>query len=201
MRAAMLLLLLGPGGLGQAPSLPDEAFFRGDPLQIMQTCMARAVALAPRKGRVLAQAGRVHLFAKDRKAAEACFERALLLPDADARRLVGQAWLETGAAKEGVATLLGTIDFDRSAKNYQRDAAIVLMDQGFPKEAEAVMAKAFENGPTDWNNAVEFGRACLRNGRQDLAGVWLAKAAAANRKQAEFWCEVGLALAEKGAPR
>ncbi len=201
MRAALLLLLLGPGGLSQAPSLPDEAFFKGDPLQVMQTCMDRAVALAPGKARVLAQAGRVHLFAKDRKAAEACFERALLLPDVDARRIVGQAWLETGAAKEGVAILLGTIDFDRSAKNHQRDAAIVLMDQGHPKEAEAVMTKAFENGPRDWSNVVEFSRACLRRGRQDLAGVWLAKVAVDNRKQADFWCEVALALAEKGAPR
>ena len=200
MRATGLALALGCVLGAQVPERPTEAFFKGDPTQVMLACAERAASLKPRKDRVLAQVGRAHLIAGDRTKAESYFSR-VVGGDGEAFRWMGQAWLECGHPKVGVATLLKVAEQDPAAKNIQRDAAVVLMDAGFAKEADEVMTGAFRVAPRDWQNVAAFGRACLRQNRQDLAAIWFERIMTTRRKTEGLWNEIALAFADQGVER
>ena len=200
MRAIALALALGSALGAQIPDPPTEAFFKGDPTQVMLACAERAASLKPRKDRVLAQVGRAHLIAGDRVKAEAYFQR-IVGGDGEAYRWMGQAWLECGSPKVGVAALIKVAEQDPTAKNIQRDAAVVLMDWGFAKEAGTVMTGAFQVAPRDWQNVTAFGRACLRQKRQDLAAIWFERIMTTRRKTEGLWNEIALAFADQGAER
>jgi len=200
MRSTVLALVVGASLLAQVPEPPTEAFFKGDPTQVMLACAEKAVSLQPRKQVVLAQAGHAHLIAGDKAKAEAYFDRSAS-GTAETYRWLGQARLECGQAKEGIAALRQVGGRETYSKNAQRDAAVVLMEAGFPKEAEEIMDGAFQMGPKDWQNVMAFGRACLRQKRQDLASVWFARIMANQRKAEGLWNEIALAFADQGAER
>jgi tetratricopeptide (TPR) repeat protein len=166
----------------------------------MLACVERAANLKPKKDRVLAQVGRAHLIAGDRAKAGAYFQKAAT-GDAEAQRWIGQARLECGDPKAAVTTLLEVSGQDLRAKNAKKDAAVLLMDFGFPKEADILMNSAFDLGPRDWQNVTAFGRACLRQKRPDLAAVWFARIMTTQRKEEGLWNEIALALADQGLER
>lgn len=200
MRSTCLALALGCALGAQVPDHPTEAFFKGDSTQVMLACAERAASLKPRKERVLAQAGRAHLIAGDRVRAESYFQRASS-GDPDATRWIGQARLECGEAKAGLATLLAVVGEDSRAKNAKKDAAVLLMDFGMPKEAEEVMSGAFAMDPRDWENVMAYARACLRQKRQDLAAIWIARIMANRRKNEELWSDIALSLLDARSER
>ena len=200
MRTTCLALALGCTLGAQVPDQPTEAFFKGDPTRVMLACAERAVSLKPRKDRVLAQAGRAYLIAGDRAKAESYFQR-VVGGDGEAFRWMGQAWLECGKPKLGLATLLKVAEQDPTAKNIQRDAAVVLMDAGFAREADEVMTGAFRIAPRDWHNVTAFGRACLRQKREDLAAIWFERIMTTRRNTEGLWNEIALAFADQGVER
>lgn len=197
MRILFMAALALPG-LGQSP---DEAFFKGDPKQVMLACAEKARALAPRKERILAQVGRAYLVAEDRPKAEAMFHGAFK-GDAETQRLIGQAWLECGFKDEAKsAFIILPAKAGYSGKNALAAAAVNLMDGGLVQLAEDLMRTAFQLDPRDWQNVTAYGRACLRQGHQDLAAPWFAKIMTTRRKEEGLWNEVALALADGGAER
>jgi tetratricopeptide (TPR) repeat protein len=200
MRSTCLVLAFGCSLGAQVPDPITEAFFKGDPTQVMLACAERAVSLKPRKEPVLAQVGRAHLIAGNKSKAEAYFQKAST-GEAEAQRWIGQAQLECGDAKTGVATLLDVTGQNLRAKNAKKDAAVLLMAFGFPKEADATMSGAYAMGPRDWQNVTAFGRACLRQKRQDLAAVWFERIMKTQRKEEGLWNEIALAFADQGAER
>jgi hypothetical protein len=200
MRSTCLILALGCTLGAQVPDPLTEAFFKGDPTQVMLACAEKAVSLKPRKEPVLAQAGRAHLIAGNKSKADAYFQMAAT-GEADTQRWIGQAQLECGDAKAGVSTLLGVSGQSLRAKNAKRDAAVLLMDFGFPTEADAVMSGAYAMAPRDWQNVTAFGRACLRQKRQDLAALWFERIMKTQRREEGLWNEIALALGDQGAER
>ncbi len=194
---SLLLLLMGLPLLSQA----DEAFFKGDPKALMLACAEKARALAPRKERILAQVGRAYLVAEDRPKAETLFLVASG-GDSETYRLVGQAWLECGFREEAKAAFkTGAARAGYSGKNVLAAAAVNLMDGGLVQLAEELMETSFQLDPKDWQNVSAYGRACLRQGRQDLAAQWYAKIMVKRRKQEGLWNEIALAMADGGAER
>jgi tetratricopeptide (TPR) repeat protein len=200
MRSFILAAAMMPVLTAQMPAQPDETFFKGDAAQIMVSCAERAASIKPRDQHVLAQVGRIHLLARDLPKAESYFSRALS-GDGEAYRWMGQAWLESGETEKGLNALMQVPQRDWRAKNTQRDAAVLLMDAGFPKEAESVMKAAFAVDKYDWQNVTAFGRACLRQRRPDLAADWFSLIMANRRKEEGLWNEIALAFADQGEER
>ncbi len=200
MRPVFLLISAIPALIAQAPDKPDESFFKGDIAQVMTACAERAATIKPRDPRVLAQVGRIHLLNHDQVKAETYFNRALA-GDGETYRWMGQAWLECGKTEKGLQALTQVPQRGWQAKNTQRDAAITLMDAGFPKEAESVMKAAFAVDRYDWQNVTAFGRACLRQKHQDMAAEWFALIMANRRKEEGLWNEIALAFADQGEER
>lgn len=207
---ALLGLLLGaPSALAarpaedpvQASAKFTETLFKGDPKQVMLACAEKARALAPRKERILAQVGRAYLVAENRPKAEAMFKGAVG-GDAETQRLIGQAWLECGFKDEARAAFKNVPSrAGYYGKNALAAAAVNLMDGGLVQLAEDLMQIAFQLDPRDWQNVTAYGRACLRQGRQDLAAQWFAKIMTTRRKHEGLWNEIALALADGGAER
>lgn len=194
------LLLAAPLLAAQAPMVPDEAFFKGDPKAIMLACAARAVELKPRNPHVLAQAGRIQLAAGERAKAEASFQAALP-GDAESVRWTGQGWLESGETDKALGMLTHIPHMGLLAKDELRAGAVLLMDSGHAKEAEGVMRDLFTWDPGDWEDLAAYGRACLRQKHQDLAAAWYARAMGPRRKEGEFWAEIALSVEEQGVER
>jgi Flp pilus assembly protein TadD len=79
-------------------------------------------------------------------------------------------------------------------------AAVVLLDGGNEAKAVELMEKAWSLDPKDWQNCVEFGRACVRNGKKDLAATWFERTVQARPKEERMWNEIALAYADGGVP-
>lgn len=178
----------------------DEAFFKGDPKAIALACAEQARSLKPKKNHVLAQIGRIQLAAGDRAGAEASF-KAALPGDSETYRWIGQGWIEAGETDRAAALLPGMPIDGWSAKDEMRTAAALLMEAGRPKEAEALMARLFQKDRWGWENMSAYARACLRQGRQDLAAVWYMHALDAKRDVPPLWNEIAISLSDRGEER
>lgn len=197
----ILLLLASATAAAQAPKPAfDEAFFKGDPRAIALACAEQARSLKPKKDHVLAQVGRIQLAAGDRADAEANF-KAALPGDSETFRWVGQAWIEAGEADRAAPLLKDMPISGWSAKDEMRTSAALLMDAGRAKEAEALMKRLLEKDRWDWENMSAYARACLRQGRQDLAAFWYAKALDAKRDVPALWNEIAVSMSDKGEER
>ncbi len=190
-------LLLSLPLLSQA----DEAFFRGDPKEVMLVCAEKARILAPRKSSILIKIGRAHLVAGDRVKAEEAF-KAAYSTNSETRRMIGQAWLDCGFTAEALTEFKRlVIRTGTSGRNAMVAAATNLMDAGLTQPAEQLFEDTLLMAPLDWKGASVFARACLRQGRQDLAAKWYAEAIGKYRSEAKYWNEITVAFAEGGAER
>jgi Flp pilus assembly protein TadD len=195
MRWTMLLLAIPLFAQGL-----DEATFKGEPRKLAGACADRARLLRPKDGHMLAEYGRAFLAAGDKAKAEACFmlARAESGKDGETHRLIAQAYLRNGHAKEGLKALEDMQLVDPKGKNVFTKAAVNLADAGLAKEGDALMERAWILDPTDWQNCVAYGRACLRKQRREGAAKWFARASQAKPQEERMWNAVALAYADHG---
>jgi len=179
----------------------DEASFRGDPKKLAGNCADRARLLRPKDGKMLAEYGRAFLAAGERAKAEDCFQLARMDKprDADVHRLIAVAWLRAGQRTEGLKAISDMQVADPKDKNAFTRAAVNLQDFGLSKEAEALMERAWILDPSDWQNCVAFGRACLRKTHREVAAKWFARASQAKPQEERMWNAIALAYADHGA--
>jgi Flp pilus assembly protein TadD len=179
----------------------DEASFRGEPRKLAGACADRARLLRPKDAKMLAEYGRAFLAAGERTKAEDCFQLARLdkPKDADVHRLIAVAWLRNGQRTEAMKAIADMQVADAKDKNAFTRAAVNLQDFGLPKEAEALMERAWILDPSDWQNCVAFGRSCLRKGHRDTAARWFARASQAKPQEERMWNAIALAYADHGA--
>jgi len=198
-RAVALFFLATPMLVSQGT---DAAYFKGDAKAIMVACADRARAIKPKDSRLLAEYGRAYLAGGDRAKAEGAFAAAIASDPKDAQThfLIGYAWQMNGFKAEALAAFDKMVAMDPKGKNAFHRAAIVLLDGGNESKAVELMEKAWLLDKEDWQNCVEFGRACLRNGKKDLAALWFERTVAAKPKEERMWNEIALAYADGGVP-
>lgn len=179
----------------------DETTFRGDARKLAGTCADRARLLRPKDAKMLAEYGRAFLVAGERAKAEDCFQLARIESpkDADVHRLIALAWLRGNHRPEAMKALADMQAADPKAKNAFTRAAVNLQDAGLTKEADALMERAWILDPSDWQNSITFGRACLRKARRDGAAKWFARASQAKPQEERMWNAIALAYADNGA--
>ncbi len=197
MRRLALCLLVLPLG---AQAL-DEAAFRGEPRHLAGACADRARLLRPKDAKMLAEYGRAFLAAGERAKAEECFQGARIDKprDADVHRLIAVAWLRAGLRAEALKAIADMQVADPKDKNAFTRAAVNLQDLGHAKEADALMERAWILDPSDWQNSVAYGRACLRKNRRDAAARWFSRASQAKPQEERMWNAIALAFADHGA--
>jgi Flp pilus assembly protein TadD len=179
----------------------DEATFRGDARKLAGACADRARLLRPKDAKMLAEYGRAFLAAGERSKAEDCFQLARIESpkDADVHRLIAVAWLRAGHRPEALKALADMQIMDPKAKNVFTRAAVNLEDFGLAKEADGLMERAWILDPSDWQNCVSFGRACLRKAHRETAAKWFARASQAKPQEERMWNAIALAYADHGA--
>ncbi|GLH73212.1 hypothetical protein GETHLI_17140 [Geothrix limicola] len=179
----------------------DEAAFRGDPKRLAGSCADRARLLRPKDAKMLAEYGRAFLAAGEKAKAEDCFQLARMdkPKDADVHRLIAVAWMRAGQRAEALKAIADMQMADPKDKNAFTRAAVNLSDFGHAKEAEALMERAWILDPSDWQNCVAFGRACLRKGHRDASAKWFARASQAKPQEERMWNAIALAYADHGA--
>jgi len=179
----------------------DEAAFRGDARKLAGACADRARLLRPKDAKMLAEYGRAFLAAGEKAKAEDCFQLARIdkPKDADVHRLIAVAWLRSGQRAEGLKAIADMQTADPKDKNAFTRAAINLRDFGHAKEAEALMERAWILDPSDWQNCVAYGRACLRKAHREAAARWFARASQAKPQEERMWNAIALAYADHGA--
>jgi Flp pilus assembly protein TadD len=200
-RLAWLLFLGGTALLGQtAPGL-DPGFFLKDPKTIMVVCADKARAQRPDDSRMLAEFGRIYLAAGLRDRALDAFQRAARLGKRDAatHALIAKAWLTQGAKAEALAAAKQAAELAPRNEAILGPLGVQFTDAGFPVEGNGFMEQAYAAAPTDWEMAVAFGRACLRNKNPDLAAVWFRHALTGRSGDEKVYTVVGLAYADRGA--
>jgi Flp pilus assembly protein TadD len=150
---------------------------------------------------MLAEYGRAFLVAGERSKALECFQLARMESpkDADVHRLIAAAWLRAGQRVEALKAIADMQLVDPRAKNAFARAAVNLQDGGLPREADALMERAWILDPSDWQNSVAFGRACLRKGQRESAAKWFARACQAKPQEERMWNALALAYADHGA--
>lgn len=197
----MRLLLCGLLALPLLAQGLDEASFRGDARKLAGACADRAQLLRPKDARMLAEYGRAFLAAGERAKAEACFQlaRAESPRDAEVLRLIALAWLRGGQRAEALKAISDMQVADPKARQAFTRAAVNLQEFGLAKEADALMERAWILDPSEWQNSVAFGRACLRKGRRDVAARWFARASQAKPQEEHMWNALALAYADSGA--
>jgi len=179
----------------------DEAGFRGDAHRLAGACADRARLLRPKDGKMLAEYGRAFLVAGERAKALDCFQLARIEKprDADVHRLIAVAWLRAGQRAEALKAIADMLVADPKDRNAFTRAAVNLQDAGLAKEADALMERAWILDPSDWQNCVAFGRACLRKARRDASARWFARASQAKPQEERMWNAIALAYADNGA--
>ena len=197
MRAALCCLFALPL-LSQAL---DEAAFKADPRHLAGACADRARLLRPKDSKMLAEYGRAFLVAGERAKAEECFQQARTESprDADVHRLIAVGWLRGGHRAEAMKAIADMQLADPKAKNVFTRAAVNLQDLGLAKEADPLMERAWNIDPSDWQNCVAFGQACLRKSRREAAAKWFSRASQAKPQEERMWNAIALAYADNGA--
>lgn len=150
---------------------------------------------------MLAEYGRAYLAAGERAKAEECFQQARLESgkDGETHRLIALAYLRHGLPKEALKALEDLQLVDPKGKNTFTRAAVNLCDGGLAKEGDALMERAWILDPGDWQNCLQYGRACLRKQRREAAAKWFARAAQAKPQEERMWNAIALAYADRGA--
>ena len=184
------------------PLVSQTPDFKGDPKQIMQDCANKARSIEGKDSRLLAEYGRAYLAAGQREMAEETFKVAIARDpkDGETHFLIGYAWLRQGFKEEAFKAFVVMENADPKGKNAFARAAVVLLDAGEEAAATTLMEKAYRLDVKDWQNACEFGRACVRNGKPELASLWFDRTVAAKPKEERMWNEIALAYADKGLP-
>lgn len=179
----------------------DEASFRGDARKLAGACADRAQLLRPKDAKMLAGYGRAFLVAGERAKAEACFQLARTESprDAEVHRLIALAWLRGGQRTEALKAISDMQGAEPKGKQVFTRAAINLQDFGLAKEADTLMERAWILDPSEWQNSVAFGRACLRKNRREAAARWFARASQAKPQEEHMWTAIALAYADNGA--
>lgn len=177
-------------------------FFKGDPKAVMAACADKARSLKPNDSRLLAEYGRAYLASGDRTRAEAAFAAAILSDpkDGETHFLIGYAWLRNGRVPEALAAFDKMAALDPKGKNALARAAVVLLDAGQEARALELMDRAWNLDRKDWQNCVEFARACVRARRAELAATWFERTVQARPKEERMYNEIALALADAGTP-
>ena len=147
------------------------AFFKGDPKLVMAQCADRAQTMNLKDSRSLAEFGRAYLLAGLPNKAEAAFAAITTMQTADPK-----------------------------ARNVFKQMAINLLEAGCLPEAIALMDRAWTLDPKDWHDHLDFARAALRLGQQDLACLYLERTVKARPKEERVWSEIMLLFAEQQNP-
>lgn len=195
-------LLLAAASLALGAQTFNTEYFKGDRKAIMAACADKARAIKPKDSRLLAEYGRAYLASGDRAKAEGAFAAAVASDpkDGETHFLIGYAWSLNGFKAEALAAWDKMAAMDPKGKNSFTKAAIVLLDAGNEAKAVEFMEKAWTLDRQDWQNCVEFARACVRNGKKDLAAVWFERTVQARPKEERMWNEIALAFADGGVP-
>lgn len=197
-----LLALLGAAALAaqNAPGL-DPGFFMKEPRDIMVDCADKARPARADDSRALAEFGRIYLAAGARERALEAFQRAERLGKRDAatHALVAKAWLLHRAKDEAMAAAKRAVELAPRNKPMLAGLGVQFADAGFVPEGAGYMEQAYQLEPSDWELAVEFGRACLRARKPDQAGLWFRRALTGSAEDNQVYKVVGLAYADHGA--
>lgn len=199
------LVLLAFGG-ALAAQLPLASRIQDDPKGAMLAFAERARALSPRSpldARALAHVGRAYMVAGDLPAAEKAFAEAEARDgrDAETQLIIAKAWLEAGKNASALACLAKARSKAPDRYGIFADFATALMDAGLTDAAEEIFDYAIGHEPKAWARATQYGRACLRRKRQDLAAKAWARVAGLARNEENFWNEIALSLGDGGAER
>ncbi len=181
--------------------IADEAFLKGDPIQVMRACSNRAQALEPNNSRLLAEHARACFAAGDRAQAEAALAAAERSDryDATTYRLMAEAWLKVGE-KAPIPDLLQKAKERKSKwQSPLYEFANLLMEHGLHAEARTTMESAFRQ-ESDAESALDFARSCLRAGRKEDVAEWCCKAVNVRKREPRTWHALALILAEFPAP-
>jgi len=199
MKKAILALLALPL-LAQSSDMKLD--FKGDPKAIMLACADKARSIKPKDSRLLAEYGRSYLTSGDRVRAEEAFKLGVAVDpkDGETHFLIGYAWIRNGFKAEALEAFKQMETMDPKGKNSFARAAVVLLDAGEDARATELMEKAWRLDPKDWQNTVEFARACVRTNKLDLASIWFDRTISARPKEERMWNEIALAYADKGTP-
>ena len=183
-----------------APGL-DPAFFLREPRDIMLDCADKARAARFDDSRALAEFGRIYLAAGARDRALEAFQRAERIGkrDATTHSLVARAWLQNGAKAEALAAAKRAVELAPRNKALIAELGVRFTDAGFLPEGGAYMEQAYQLEPGDREQAIEFGRACLRARQPDPAAVWFRRALTGSSEDNQVYRIVGLAYADLGA--
>jgi tetratricopeptide (TPR) repeat protein len=200
-----LLSFVALGG-SLAAQLPQASRIKDDPKGAMLAFAERARALSPRSpldARALAHVGRAYMVAGDLPAAEEAFVEAEARGprDAETQLIIAKAWLETGKSAPALACLAKARAKAPDRYGIFADFAAALMDAGLTDAAEETFDSAIGHEPKAWARATQYGRACLRMKRQDLAAKAWARVAGLARNEENFWNEIALSLGDGGAER
>jgi Flp pilus assembly protein TadD len=200
-RSALLAVLGATALLAQTSPGLDPGFFQQDSRTLMLVCADKARAAHPADSRMLAEFGRIYLAAGAKDRAEDAFQRAARLGKGDAttHSLIAKAWLAHGAKAEALAAANQVIELAPKNKALIAALGVEFIDAGFPVEADGFMERAYSLEPSDWEMAVEFGRACLRAKKPDQAAVWFRHALTGSPADNQVYKVVGLAYADRGA--
>lgn len=197
-----LLAVIGATAL-QARSAPglDPGFFLHEPSTIMVDCADKARAAWPADSRMLAEYGRIYLAAGARDRALDAFQRAARIgrQDATTFALIAKAWLGHGDKAEAVAAASQVVELAPKNKALLAGLGVQFTDAGFAAEGATFMERAYNLEPSDWEMAVDFGRACLRARHPDQAAVWFRYALTGSDADNKIYRIVGLAYADRGA--
>ena len=199
-RSALLAVLGTTALLAQtAPGL-DPGFFSKDPRTLMTVCADKARASHPDDSRWLAEFGRIYLAAGAKDRAVEAFQRAARLGKRDAvtHSLIAQAWLAHAVRAEATAAANTAVELAPKNKAMIAALGVQFTDAGFMAEGKGFMEKAYQLEPSDWEMAVEFGRACLRAQQTEQAAVWFRHALTGSTLDNQVYKVVGLAYADHG---
>lgn len=185
-----------------APSLwaqdLNEALFKGDPRVAMRVCAERALQAKPTELAFMVGRGAVHLAEGEIQKAEAMFVAAEGAHGKD-----GETYLRLARAwkRAGRMDMLPGLYRKLLAQDPGHEDALVgfvglLLEGGFPKEAQECGERLFAKEPKEWELHIPIGKAWLKAGQKEAAAEWFARAAAAGRKKEEMWRSIAKAVAE-----
>jgi len=200
LRPALLAVLGATALLAQTEPGLDPGFFQKDTRTIMTVCADKARAANPDDSRMLAEFGRIYLSAGAKDRAVEAFQRAARLGrnDAVTFSLIARAWLAHAVRAEATAAANRAVELAPRNKAMIAGLGVQFTDAGFMAEGNGFMEKAYKLEPSDWEMAVDFGRACLRARQTDQAAVWFRHALTGSSLDNQVYKVVGLAYADHG---
>lgn len=180
----MVTLALALPMLAQTPTALDEHFFQGNPKFIQIACLEQAMAINSRDSDQLVEYGGAFLAVGERDRAQQCFKTAITLnpKEPETFRLIAAAWFKEGEKTEALKALAEMERVGPLAAGEFADAAINLLENGSPAEADELMQKAWKLKPNRDSWYREFALIAMRMSLRELADRWAERSIKADPK-------------------